>query len=346
MKNKFIDFFSDTNTNVSYGMRQAMFAAEVGNEVAGEDPTVNKLIETCCELLGKEDGIFLPSGTMANLIAFKTLIKRPGDCIILDKTAHPLNTQSGLIPGVVGASVNTINGVNGVFDVEDIYTILTSPKKRNIPRPRVVSIEQTTNFGGGAIWPVENIKRIHSLCDRLGVGLHMDGARLFNASIETNISPKEYCQYFDSVYIDFAKGLGAPIGAALLGSKSFIEEAWYYKFQLGGGMHQAGIIAAACLYGLENNVSRLKGDHKMAKLFAELLYEIPQIDIDKTQFKTNIIYFSLNNNAKTNNEGLLKSLSKYNVRLGIINDKIRAITHLDINAEDINYTVSLIKETV
>ncbi|WP_341789376.1 threonine aldolase family protein [Rickettsia endosymbiont of Polydrusus tereticollis] len=339
-----IDFFSDSNTNPSIEMRKAMTRAEVGNEVAGEDPTVNELIEETCKILGKPAGIFLVSGTMCNVIAYKTHIKNPGDYLILDETSHPLLVQSGLIAGQAHATPLPIKGNRGIFTADQIREFVTRPNLRNIPKARLVSIEQTTNFGGGAVWPLEYIKDISKLCRANNVLTHLDGARLFNACTYTKISSKEYADYFDSVFVDFSKGLGAPMGAVLVGSKEFIEQAWYYKFQIGGGMHQAGIIAAGCLYGLKNNINSLEEDHKKTNYLVECLSKIEQIDIDSNLYKTNIAYFTLVNTSVSEKQLVDILIKEYRIRMPIVLSKIRVITHRDISYKDIDTTVLAIKK--
>lgn len=339
-----IDFFSDSNTNPSIEMREAMAKAKVGNEAAGEDPTVNELIKETCKILSKPAGIFLVSGTMCNVIAYKTHIKNPGDYLILDETSHSLLVQSGLIAGQAHATPLPIKGNRGVFTADQIREFVTRPNLRNIPKSRLVSIEQTTNFGGGAVWPLEYIKDISKLCRANNVLTHLDGARLFNACAYTKISPKEYADYFDSVFVDFSKGLGAPMGAVLAGSEEFIEQAWYYKFQIGGGMHQAGIIAAGCLYGLENNINSLEEDHKKTHYLVECLSNIEQIAINLNCYKTNIAYFTLVNTSISEKQLVDILIKEYGIRIPIIFGKIRVITHRDISYKDIDATVLVIKK--
>ena len=329
-----IDLFSDTNTNPSLEMRQAMCNAEVGNEVAGEDPTVNKLLEVVCDLLGKEAAVFLPSGTMCNGIAYRVLCQRPGDLIILDKTAHPF-TKSSLISGLAQAQPFCVEGERGIFSAKQIEPII-STRAYNIPCPRVVSIEQTTNFGGGAIWPLKTIEEVCQVSHRQEVYTHLDGAHLLNAVIETGISAAEYSSHFDSVWIDFSKSLGAPMGAVLAGSRAFIEDAWYYKFQQGGGLHQAGILAAGCLYGLQHHYQRLPEIHSRAKELAKLLNEVPCLKIDPDEVQTNIIIVEISH----------PRLSAYHFEQGLREKKIRVLamdkthlrmmTHLDISLADIH----------
>jgi threonine aldolase len=339
-----IDFFSDTNTNPTLEMRRAMCEAEVGNEVAGEDPVVNKLLETVCELLGKEAAVFLPSGTMCNGIAFRVLCKRPGDLIILDQTAHPVTKSSSLISGLAQAQPYLVEGKQGIFSADQIETIISAPRAYNVPCPRIVSIEQATNFGGGAIWPLKTIQEVCSLAHAHDVFTHMDGAHLLNAVVETGVTASQYAQPFDSVWIDFSKSLGAPMGAVLAGSKAFIDEAWYYKFQQGGGMHQAGILAAGCLYGLNHNVQKIPEMHLLAKELAKLLSELPFIRIDLNNVQTNIIIFEINHPHLSAFQ-LEQNLYEKSIRvLALDKTKIRMMTHLDISLPDIHEAFSAIRE--
>ena len=330
-----IDLFSDTNTNPSQEMRAFMCQAKVGNEVAGEDPTVNTLLERVCDLLGKERAIFLPSGTMCNGIAYRVLCKRPGDLIILDKTSHPIYKASGLIGGLAHAVPHVVDGERGIFQASQIESVLTQQRGYNLSFPRVVSIEQTTNFGGGAIWPFQTLKEVCHLAHRYQAYTHLDGARLWNAAAETGIPAATYAQFFDSVWVDFSKGLGAPMGAVLAGSKEFIEEAWYYKFQQGGGMHQAGILAAGCLYALDHNLKKIKNLHSMAKRLTILLKNLSFIEINGDHVETNIVCFEINH-PTLNAFDFELLLKKEGIRTLALNHKtIRAMIHLDITEEDI-----------
>jgi threonine aldolase len=339
-----IDLFSDTNTNPSREMRQAMCEAEVGNEVAGEDPTVNKLLEVVCDLLGKEAAVFMPSGTMCNGIAFRVLCQRPGDLIILDQTAHPLVKSSGLISGLAQAQPYYVEGKRGIFSADQIKPIISGPQGYNISRPRVVSIEQATNFGGGAIWPLKTIQEVCRFAHQYDVYTHMDGAHLLNAVVETGVSAAEYSKHFDSVWIDFSKSLGAPIGAVLAGSQSFIDEAWYYKFQQGGGLHKAGILAAGCLYGLQYHYSRLPEIHSYAKQLAKLLSEIPFIKIAVDEVQTNIIIFEIKH-PELSALYFEQALRERGIRvLALDQTRIRMMIHLDISLSHLHEVFLAIDE--
>lgn len=330
-----IDLFSDTNTNPSPEMRKAMCEAEVGNEVAGEDPTINKLLEEVCNLLGKEAAVFLPSGTMCNGIAYRVLCQRSGDLIIIDETAHPLLKGSGLISGLAQAEPYIVKGNRGIFTAKQIQSIITATKGYNLPAPRIVSIEQSTNFGGGAIWPLHTLEEICALAHRHNIYTHMDGARLLNAVVETNISAAHYAQHFDSVWIDFSKSLGAPMGAVLAGSRAFIDEAWYYKFQQGGGLHQAGILAAGCLYALKHNFSKISEIHYNTKKLAILLSQLPFIELNPLDIETNVIICEVRHPAYSA-VSLVDLLLERGIRVLALDEKrIRIMTHLDISLLDI-----------
>ncbi len=338
-----IDLFSDTNCEPTLAMRKFMCQAKVGNEVAGEDPTVNLLVEKVCDLLGKEAGIFLPSGTMCNGIAYRVWCKRPGDRIFFDQFAHAINMAAGLPGGLVNATPISIHCNKGIFTADQLISAIGHKSGYNITVPRVISIEQTTNLGGGAIWSLNNLNEIRQTAQDYNMVIHMDGARLFNAVLATGISAKEFCNNVDSVWIDFAKGLGAPMGTVLCGDKHFIEQAWYYKFQQGGAMHQVGILAAACLYALDNNLEKLIDDHKNARLLGSCLSEHSMIDLDINDIETNIVIFKLRN-SKLNAHEVVEQLLSQGIRLLAIDNKtIRAIIHMDINKQDILQVYSAIK---
>jgi threonine aldolase len=336
-----IDFFSDTNTNPSQEMRNFMCQAKVGNEVAGEDPTVNYLIERVCDLLGKESALFLPSGTMCNGISYRVLCKRPGDIIILDKSAHPLHKSSGLIAGLAQAIPYPVEGERGIFTASQIEPILEQNRGYNVSVPRVVSVEQTTNFGGGAIWPLQTLKDVCNLAHQYKSYTHLDGAHLLNAVIETGISAQIYASLFDAVWIDFSKSLGAPMGAVLAGSKDFIEEAWYYKFQQGGGMHQAGILAAGCIYALDHNLQKLKEIHDRARQFGKLLNNFPFFDTNPID--TNIIIIEVNHPV-LNAFDFERLLKEKGIRVFSMDKQtIRIMVHLDIRETDIHEVIVAIE---
>lgn len=339
-----IDLFSDTNSEPSLAMRQAMCTAEVGNEVAGEDPTVNRLIERVCELLGKEAGVFMPSGTMCNGVSYRVWCSRAGDRIFFDQYSHSAILEAGLPAGLVNATPVPIECHRGIFNAQQLLSAMGDKQGYNIPSPSVISIEQTTNLGGGAIWSLSALQQIKEVANKHKMAIHMDGARLLNAVVASNISAKDYCQYVDSVWIDFAKGLGAPMGSVLCGTQSFVDQAWYYKFQQGGAMHQVGILAAGCLYALENNIERLEADHLNAKLLAALLSEHSNIQISPEDVETNIVVFKLINTEISADEIVIK-LRNQGIRLLAINRiTLRAIIHMDIGKKDIEEVAQKLKD--
>ncbi len=335
-----VDLFSDTGTRPSKEMREFMANAEVGDEQLFEDPSVNKLNEMVADLLGKEEAIYLPSGLMANQISY-AIHCRSGDEIIMDKTAHPIHFEGGAVAIISGASINPLDGTDGIFTAEQVVEAIRT-KDYHDPQSRVVSIEQTSNMGGGVVWPIEIIREVCKVAKENGLAAHMDGARLLNAVAATGISAAEYAEGFDSVWIDLSKGLGAPVGSVLAGSSEFINKARYWKQRLGGAMRQAGIIAAGGIYALENNVDRLKDDNDNARYLAESLARYPQIDLNLSTVQTNIIIFkSKGTSAKELSDKLLQRGIRFTV-MG--KNLMRAVTHLDVSREDIEYVISVLDE--
>src|SRR5713101_6579589 len=250
-----VDLSSDTVTRPTADMRRFMCEAEVGDEQKLEDPTVNQLCEMVAELLGKEAAVFLPSGTMCNEIALR-VHARPGEEVIAHHTAHPINFETGGPGALAGVNVRAIDGPRGQFDAAAVEAAVR-PSSRYAPRTRLVRGEQTSNLGGGSVWSLARLEAVTAVARRHGLATHMDGARLMNAVVARGVSARDYAAFFDSAWIDFTKGLGAPVGAALAGSRAFIDEAWRCKQQMGGAMRQAGIIAAGGVYALRHHVRRL-----------------------------------------------------------------------------------------
>jgi len=331
-----VDLYSDTITKPTAEMRQFMAQAEVGNEQNQEDPTVNLLVEMVSELLGKEDAVYLPSGTMCNQIAFRVHCSH-GDEIIMDETAHPIHSEAGGVAALSGAMICPVKGVRGIFNGEQVEAAVRPVDDNNAPRTRLVSVEQTTNFGGGAVWPIGTIREVCAVARKHGLATHMDGARLLNAVVASGVSASEYAEGFDSVWLDLSKGLGAPVGAVLAGSKDFIKKAWRFKHQFGGAMRQAGIIAAAGVYALRHHVDRLKDDHHNARLLARGLAEIPGISVEPVE--TNILFFDVSG-LGTTAAAFCEQLLEQGVRMVPVGrTRIRAVTHLDVNRSDIEYAV-------
>jgi threonine aldolase len=334
LANRMIDLFSDTASKPSAAMRRFMCDAEVGDEQRFEDPTVNRLQDMVAELLGKEAALYLPSGTMCNQISL-AIACRPGDEILLDRTAHPLNAEAGGAAALSSAVFTVLNGTRGIFDLDQVAAAIR-PVWRYAPRTRVVSIEQTTNLGGGACWPLRAIREICALAREHGLWTHCDGARLLNAVVAKGVAARDYAETFDSIWIDFSKGLGAPVGAVLAGSRDFIDEAWRLKQRLGGAMRQAGIIAAGCVFALEHNVERLADDHRNARRLADRLAALPGLALVPEEVETNIVLVDVGGTGRLASEIAAGLDSGYGVCVSVFGKRtIRAVTHLDVAADDI-----------
>jgi threonine aldolase len=326
-----VDLSSDTVTRPTLEMRRFMCEAEVGDEQEGEDPTVNRLQEIVADLLGKEAAVFLPSGTMCNEIALRVHC-RPGDEMLAHRTAHPIHFESGGPAALAGVNVRPLDGPRGQFDSGTLEAGIR-PNFRHYPRSRLVWVEQTSNLGGGSIWPLERVRAVTDVARRHHLAAHLDGARLLNAVVASGVAAREWAAPFDSAWIDFTKGLGAPVGAALAGSREFIAEAWRLKQQMGGAMRQAGIIAAGGVYALRHHVKRLADDHANARRLADGLAGLPGVDLDPAT-ETNIVFFELTGGLDA--AAVVERLLARGVRMGTLGPRtIRAVTHLDVSAEQI-----------
>lgn len=328
-----LDLRSDTFTLPSKDMKDAMFQAPLGDDVFGEDPTVNELQQYAAELFGMEAALYCSSGTQTNQIAIN-VHTQPGDEVICSNLAHIYIYEGGGIALNSGCSVRLIEQPFGMFTADDVVKNINNKNDIHLPLTRLVCIEDTVNKGGGAIWDLEEIKKIKKICEVNDLKLHCDGARLFNALVETGVEPQEYAKYFDSISICLSKGLGAPVGSLLLGNKAFIEKSRRRRKSLGGGMRQAGIIAAAGLFALKNNVQRLKIDHDNAKYLAEILSKHNGIK-SIYPVSTNIVI------AETkDDEGAADFVEEMRSRnilcfpFGI--NKVRFVTHLGLKREDID----------
>jgi threonine aldolase len=331
-----IDLYSDTVTRPTSDMRRFMCAAEVGDEQKHEDPTVNLLQEMVADLLGKESAVFLPSGTMCNEIALRVHC-RPGEEMLAHRTAHPIHFETGGPGALAGVNVRPLDGPRGQYDVAALEDGIR-PDSRHYPRSRLVWVEQTSNLGGGSIWPLARIRAVTDAARRHRLATHLDGARLLNAVVATGVAAREWAAPFDSAWIDFTKGLGAPVGAALAGSRDFITEAWRMKQQMGGAMRQAGIIAAGGVYALRHHVKRLAEDHANARRLAEGLAALPGVSLDPASVETNLVFFELS--APLDAATVVERLLARGVRMGAMGPRtIRAVTHLDVSAEQIEQTL-------
>ncbi len=326
MSGETVNLYSDTQTRPGAEMRAAMAAAEVGDEQRGLDPTVNELQRRVAELLGHEAGLFLPSGTMCNQIAVRLHIRPGGDEMYVHRYAHPVIAEAAGAAALSGAMVSYLDGDGGIFEATALEAALRDPSDRHQPRSRLVSVEQTTNVTGGRVWPRARIEEVLAVAGEHGLRTHLDGARLLNATVASGESAAAYAAGFDSAWIDFSKGLGAPVGACLVGSAELIEEAWRYKQMLGGAMRQAGIVAAGALYALDHNIERLAEDHANARVLAEALAGIEGVVIDPATVETNIVMFWVQDAA-----ALVAQLPEYGVEMSQIGPFVRAVTHLDVD---------------
>ena len=337
-----IDLRSDTITKPCAAMRQAMANAEVGDDVLEADPTVKRLEEFTAEILGMESAIFVPSGTMSNQIAVRCLTE-PGDEIVMEQNSHCYYYEAGAPAALSGVSCRLIPGTNGIFSACDVQMALR-PANIHFSPTKVVLLENTHNRGGGAVWPIEAVREVSEFSASRGLKMHMDGARLWNASAASGVSESEYAKYFDTVNVCFSKGLGAPVGSALVGPKDVIERAKRFRKQFGGGMRQSGIIAAGALYALENNRGRLSEDHDNARMLAEGLAKIEGVEIDLDAVQTNIVVVSVKNTLA---EPLVNKLAENGVMvLPVSGYAVRAVTSLTVNAEDIQYAVKAFSRLV
>jgi threonine aldolase len=340
----FVDLYSDTQTRPSEGMRAAMAAAEVGDEQKREDPTTNALQERVAALLGQEDVVFLPTGTMCNEIAIRLHVRPGGDEIFVGRDAHPLEAEAGGPAVLSGAVITELEGEDGTYMPETLEDAIRAHpvESRYVPRPRLACVEQTANLRGGTVWPLERVRGVLGIAREHGLHAHLDGARLMNAVVASGIEAAEWASGFDTAWIDFTKGLGAPVGACLAGSAELIEEAWRWKQMLGGAMRQSGVLAAAGIYALENNVERLADDHERARRLAEGLAEIPGIEIDPARVDTNIVIFEV-----ADAEGFCRSLGAKDVRMGSLDARrVRAVTHLDVDDEGIEVALDAARTAV
>lgn len=339
-----VDLYSDTNTRPTPGMRKAIAEAECGNEQALEDPTTNTLQERVAELLGKEAAVYLPSGAMCNEIAYRVW-GRHGDEIIMDKTGHALLFETGGPAALSGLMIKQLEGPNGMFSPEQ-FEAATKSFGRHAPRPRIVNIENTTNLGGGCIWSLKSIRAIADIAHAADIKVHMDGARLLNAVVASGISAHEFCEHTDSVWIDFSKGLGCPMGGVLAGSTAFIDEAFRMKHQFGGALRQSGIVTSACLYALDHHVERLADDHANAARLHTGLADISGITLQNETCETNLVFFDVQNTGLTA-PALAAELLERGIRIGAMSEtRMRAVTHMDVSEPDIDTALQAIREIV
>ncbi len=322
-----INLISDTVTKPSKGMLDAMFSAEVGDDVFKADPSVNALEEKTAKLFGKEAALYFPSGTMANQTAIK-LHTNPGDQLICDKYAHVYNYEGGGVSFNSGVSCKLVDGQRGMMTAAQVEAAINPPDFYHSPLTSLVCIENTTNKGGGACWDFEELRAIKEVCIKHGLAYHLDGARLWNALVVKEETPEQYGELFDTISVCLSKGLGCPVGSVLVGSKKIIDKALRVRKVFGGGMRQAGYLAAAAIYALDTNLGRLAHDHKKAEEIGGVLQDLDYIK-KVEPIETNIIIFEIDE-AKLSADEFVKRLAKNNVHIiGMGQGKLRIVTHLD-----------------
>jgi threonine aldolase len=330
---KIIDLRSDTVTKPSAGMREAMAHAEVGDDVYGEDPSVNRLQEKAASLLGKEAGLFVPTGIMANQLSLR-LHAKPGDEVVIESRSHIVRYEHGAASALAGVQLHWVNGTRGLMGPEQVQAAIR-PKDPYNPRTALIALENTHNSGGGTIYPLQAIQRIREIATQHEVPMHLDGARLFNAVVATGIEAKEYARPFETVSFCLSKGLGAPVGSLIVADRSRIERLRPMRRMYGGGMRQAGILAAAGLYALEHNIGRLKEDHANARRLAQLLEKIPAVTINPSHVETNIVVFDVKLGPRSAQD-IVAALKTNCVLINAVGPQsFRAVTHLDVSADDI-----------
>lgn len=335
-----IDLRSDTVTKPTKGMLDAMFSAEVGDDVFGEEPTVIALEKKAAELFGKEAALFCPSGTMTNQIAIK-VHTQPGDEVLCDTTAHIYNYEGGGISFNSGAQAKLLQGERGRISAEQVSDAI-NPNFDWLTRTSLVCIENTANRAGGSYYSLQQMEELASICKKNNLKYHLDGARIFNAIVENTYTPSNLGGLFDSVSVCLSKGLGAPVGSVVLGDKQFIAKARRVRKVFGGGMRQAGYLAAAGIFALDNHVERLKDDHKRAKELGGIMLGLNYVD-SVLPVDTNIIIFNLNDKIKP--EDFVKKLADNNIKaVGFGKQAIRFVTHLDFTDEMLEKTISVLKK--
>ena len=333
-----IDLRSDTITRPTPPMRRAMADAQVGDDVFGDDPTVLALERRVAEILGKEAAAYMPSGTMSNQVAIRAHTE-PGDEIVIEATAHSYFYETGGPAALAGVMCHLIPGERGIFTGDQVRAALR-PRNVHFPPTKLVCIENTHNRGGGSVWPLERIAEVAAVAREAGLAMHLDGARLWNASVAAGIPERQYARHFDTVSVCFSKGLGAPIGSALAGTAALIGRARRFRKMFGGGMRQAGIVAAGALYALEHHRERLAEDHANARRLAQGLAGLPGIELDPPTVETNIVIFRVTASPAPALCGRLKEAGVW--MLPRDDENIRAVTHLDVNRAEIDEAIGII----
>jgi threonine aldolase len=333
-----IDLRSDTVTKPSEAMRKAMARAEVGDDVYGEDPTVNRLQEMAAAMLGKKAALFVPSGTMANQLSIRAQTQ-PGQEVIVESKSHIVRYEQGAAGALAGVQLHWVVGERGIMAADQIEAAIR-PKDPHTIQTALICLENTHNSGGGTIYPLSTIEKIRTVASQRGIPMHLDGARLFNAIVATTLPPGSYTQHFETVSVCLSKGLGAPAGSLILSNDStVIEKARRFRRMYGGAMRQAGILAAAGIYALEHNVARLKEDHEHAKRLARKLQQLPAVLVNPQHVDTNIVIFDVVNHRLAPAE-IVAALKREGVLINAVGgNSFRAVTHLDVSAKQIDEAV-------
>ena len=340
---KYIDIRSDTVTRPSPAMLQAMMQAEVGDDVFGEDPTVNKLQKDIAAMFGKSSALFVPSGTMGNEVCVKVHTNH-GDEVIVDEDAHIAVYETAGPAFLSGVQLCPIRSNKGVITASAVKEAIRY-KAYYMPRTRLICLENTHGRSGGTVFPMDELKRIREVSLEEKIALHMDGARIWNASVAGGVSPKEYGRFVDSLSVCFSKGLGAPVGSIVIGSEEFIDEARRYRKLFGGGMRQAGILAAAALYAIGHNVDRLAEDHAKAKFFAGRVGALNQLSVDASSVQTNMVIIDTSRTGKSQSEVLQLLKSKGVLLTPERSSSIRAVFHLDVSTAEVESAVRVFESS-
>jgi threonine aldolase len=333
-----VNLLSDTQTRPTEAMRAAIAAAEVGDEQKLLDPTTNELQERVASLLGHQAALFLPSGSMCNLIAFRLHVGTGGDECILAANSHPAGFEAGAPAAVNGTMLRLLDAPTGIFSPAEVRAALRAPGDRYAPRSRMLAVEQSTNMGGGRVWPLEAVRGVLEVAREAGLRTHLDGARLMNAVVASGQSATAFAAGFDTAWVDFSKGLGAPVGAVLAGSSETIAEAWRYKQMLGGALRQSGVLTAACLHALDHHVDRLAEDHDRARRLAHGLAAAEGIELDPAAIETNIVFFEV-----ADAPAFCARAAQRGVHVGPMGPtRVRAVTHLDVDDAGIDRAVEVL----
>lgn len=344
MAEKVLDFRSDTLTQPTAGMRAAMAAADVGDDVYGEDPSVNRLQEQVADLLGKEAALFMPTGTMSNQIGLRVHCA-PGDEFICEAGSHIYNFEQAGFAQLSGLSVRPVEGMCGVLEVEQLAGLIR-PENDMMVRTRLITLENTHNRGAGRVLPYEGVKEICAWAREHNLCTHLDGARIWNAWIASGIEPRQWAQHFDTVSVCFSKGLGAPVGSALAGPRDLIKTAKRHRRLFGGGMREAGVLAAAASYAVSHQVERLAEDHAHARMLADTIGELPGLELRPDQVDTNMVIFHVAPDLGTPAELCARLKVRGVLMLPVAPTLIRAVTHLNLSRSDVSQACEILPEVV